>query len=126
MFCCGGGDKSAGKEVVEGYNRVKTEDRKEFTLQASRHMGMSKMLVNRMSTSIPEFRSAVPQNSKEYQKLMQGQLSDYVKKKILKSNYEELLDKFRNSNDKWSDPDFMPLQESWGDSQSDVVWRRVS
>lgn len=32
----------------------------------------------------------------------------YSLKKVLKSNYEQLLDNFYNSNNKWTDPDFPP------------------
>ena len=54
-----------------------------------------------MSSSIPETFTAIPQDRKEYQKLIKGKLSEYVKRKILKSNYDELIKKYQNTDQKW-------------------------
>ena len=126
MSCCGTNKQHfAGQEVVEGFTKIKKQDKKEFTLKASKHQPFDEKILDRMSQSIPEFRSVAPHNSKDFQSMMKGTLSDYVKKKILKSNYEDLLDQYSGTNKKWSDPDFKPLQSSWGTSISKVVWRRV-
>ncbi len=48
-------------------------------------------------------------------------------KKILKSDYERLIEEYSHTDKKWTDPDFPPEQKSFGlGRQSEkVVWQRV-
>lgn len=53
-------------------------------------------------------------------------MSDFIKRQVLKSEYEELTEKYKNSNELWTDSDFPPNQRSWGDPKMPVVWKRIS
>jgi len=43
-------------------------------------------------------------------RFIDGNLSEYIKRKIAKSEYEELIEKYQKSNDAWTDPDFPAIQ----------------
>jgi len=36
-------------------------------------------------------------------RFIDGNLSEYIKRKIAKSEYEELIEKYQKSNDSWTD-----------------------
>jgi calpain-15 len=53
--------------------------------------------------------------------------SNAVVKKILKSNYSELIKEHNESGQKWTDPEFPPDQSSIGqvDDVGKVTWKRI-
>jgi hypothetical protein len=79
-----------------------------------------------MANNHPTSAVAPPSNLNQFTRLISGSLSDYVKREILKSEYEELIGKYQNSNELWTDPNFLPNDKSWGDPKHKVVWKRLS
>ena len=52
---------------------------------------------------------------------------DFSLKKVLKSDYERLLEQYAKGNKNWTDPDFPPDQKSFGLGRKTekVVWKRL-
>ena len=67
-----------------------------------------------------------PQNVNQFTRLISGSLADYIKREILKSEYEDLIEKYQNSKELWVDPNFLPNDKSWGDPKHKVIWKRLS
>ena len=44
-------------------------------------------------------------------------MREIIIKKILKSNYNELINKYKNKTEKWTDPNFPPSEASIGNVQ---------
>jgi hypothetical protein len=42
------------------------------------------------------------------------EFEEFVLKRIMKSNYEVLIEEYRSKNKMWTDPDFPPEQRSFG------------
>ena len=55
-------------------------------------------LLNRMTNNISLGSCPAPTDSSGFQRLIKGELEDFIKKKILKSDYEDIVNKFKNSN----------------------------
>ena len=54
--------------------------------------------------------------------------ADGVIKKVLKSNYNDLVKKYQKDGGKWTDPDFPPEESSIGSVDERIVratWRRI-
>ena len=66
-------------------------------------------------------------NVMNFIKTHNSEFTDFVVKKILKSNYQNLVDQHAQSNKKWTDPDFPPEQRSFGLGRQTekVVWQRI-
>lgn len=80
-----------------------------------------------MANNRPRASLLLKSGKVDYEKVNEDSgLADFVKRKIIKSDYDELLQKYASSNELWKDPDFLPTQESWGGSRKNVVWKRVS
>lgn len=62
-----------------------------------------------------------------YIKTTTGDAEDFSLKKVLKSDYERLLEEYGKTNKTWTDPDFPPEQKSFGLSRQSekVVWKRL-
>lgn len=62
-----------------------------------------------------------------YIKTTNGDSDDFSLKKVLKSDYQRLLEDFSKTNKQWTDPDFPPEQKSFGLGRQTekVVWKRL-
>jgi len=100
--------------------------------------GVSNLIGNRGQQAkvedISKFVNNVPNNSvvagnSAFQNLVDGNSSNnQVIKKILKSNYNELIQEHKVSGQKFTDPDFPPDQTSLGnveDLKGTTVWKRI-
>lgn len=43
-----------------------------------------------------------------------GEEEDYALKKVMKSNYQRLVEEYQRTNKMWTDPDFPTEQKSFG------------
>ena len=66
-------------------------------------------------------------NVMNFIKTHNSEFTDFVVKKILKSNYEKIVEEHANTSQKWTDPDFPPEQRSFGLGRQTekVVWQRI-
>lgn len=57
----------------------------------------------------------------------EGEEDDYSLKKVMKSNYERLIEEYKRSNKMWTDPEFPTEQRSFGLGRDfeKVTWKRV-
>lgn len=67
----------------------------------------------------------VPKNRSQFGDLNSGAFEATVKRQIQISEYQYLINQFKNSRDKWTDPSFPPKQSSWGVGKQ-VSWRRIN
>lgn len=56
-----------------------------------------------------------------------GEEEDYALKKVMKSNYERLVEEYQRTNKMWTDPEFPTEQKSFGLGRDfeKVTWKRV-
>lgn len=124
-MCCTGKGSTKGKVYVEAFNKIQIPDKKSKNglegVGGTYGWDPKRYLNNVRSAHCP-----LPDKSEEFYRLMKGELSSFSQKQILKSEYEELLDKYKNINEKWTDPDFPPNNNSWGISGERVIWKRVT
>jgi hypothetical protein len=79
-----------------------------------------------MANNIPKAIVKAPDSTQLFTQFITGNLSEYIKRQVLKSEYDDLIEKYKNSNELWVDPSFPHNDKSWGDPKHPAVWKRLS
>lgn len=56
-----------------------------------------------MAHNLPKTSVPLPTSTQDYNKLITGSLTEYIKRQVLKSEYEELIEKYQNKTELWVD-----------------------
>jgi hypothetical protein len=131
MFLCCQNSHEKGKHVLEMFQSPQevssVSEEKELKLnayiRANRPINNSK-IINTISGSN---KGTDLNNIMNYLNVHQDEFNDFVLKKVMKSNYESLVEEYAKTNNKWTDPDFPPEQKSFGLGKNvqKVAWKRI-
>jgi hypothetical protein len=90
-FCGSSKPSSKGRNAIEAYDKVDKDDKSTFRLNATKGMPTDRETIDKMTKNVPKHTIKLGSAKAETANLGTGDLGELVKRKIMKSEYEDLL-----------------------------------